>query len=267
MGAFDDGFEGKVALVTGGASGIGLATAKRLRAEGAAVAIADLDEARGKPAAETIGADFIRLDVSDPAAWTEAVGGVVARHGGLDLAYLNAGVTTYPATGEEFIASFEIAELPDESYRRIMGANVDGVVFGARAAVPAIEARGGGALVVTASAAGVIAFPPDPIYTMTKHAVVGFVRSLAPGLREKGISVSAILPGVVDTNLLSDGFADRARKMGIAVIPPEQIADAVVKAVTGGTTGQLWLCLAGQEPQAYVFSPVAGLGIPEEYES
>ncbi len=125
----------------------------------------------------------------------------------------------------------------------------------------------GGAVVATASAAGVIAFPPDPIYTMTKHAVVGFVRSLAPGLVEKSITVSAILPGVVETNLLADGFADKARAMGISVIPPEQIADGVVKAVTDGTTGQLWLCLADQEPQAYVFNPVGGLGIPEEFES
>ena len=266
MGAFDDGFEGKVALITGGASGIGLATAKRLRAEGAAVTIADLDEARGKPAAEAIGADFAVLDVSDPVAWSETIDGVVARHGGLDLAHLNAGVTTYPASGEEFIASFDIAELPDESYRRILGANVDGVVFGARAAVPAIEARGGGALVVTASAAGVIAFPPDPIYTLTKHAVVGFVRALAPALVDKKISVSAILPGVVDTNLLSNGFADTAREMGIAVIPPEHIADGVVKVLTGGTTGKLWLCLADGPPEAYVFNPVAGLGIPAEFE-
>jgi len=266
MGAFDGGFEGKVALVTGGASGIGLAAAKRLRAEGAAVAIADLDEARGKPAAEAIGADFITLDVSDPVAWTEAVDGVVARHGGLDLAFLNAGVTTYLATGEEFIESFDIAELPDENYRRIMGANVDGVIFGARATVPAIEARGGGALVATASAAGVIAFPPDPIYTMTKHAVVGFVRSFAPTLAQKNIALSAILPGVVDTNLLSDGFADQARALGIAVISPEHIADGVVKIVAGGTSGQLWLCLSDQEPQPYEFAAVDGLGIPREFE-
>ena len=264
MGGFDDGFEGKVALITGGASGIGLATAQRLRAEGATVVIADLDEVRGKPAAEAIAAEFVKLDVSDPVAWREGVDGIVARHGGLDLAYLNAGVTTYVSTGEEFFASFDIAELPDESYRRILGANVDGVVFGARAVVPALAARGGGALVATASVAGVIAFPPDPIYTMTKHAVVGFVRSLAPTLVEKGITCNAILPGVVATSLLSDDFADQARALGIAVIPPEHIAAGVVKAVTDGTTGQLWLCLADREPEAYRFNPVDGLGVPAD---
>jgi NAD(P)-dependent dehydrogenase (short-subunit alcohol dehydrogenase family) len=101
---------------------------------------------------------------------------------------------------------------------------------------------------------------------MTKHAVVGFVRSLSPSLMEKGITFNAILPGVVETNLLADGFADKARAMGISVIPPEQIADGVVKAVTDGTTGQLWLCLADREPEAYAFNPVGGLGIPADIE-
>jgi NAD(P)-dependent dehydrogenase (short-subunit alcohol dehydrogenase family) len=266
MDQFKDGFTDKVAIVTGGASGIGLATSARLREEGASVVIADLDEARGKDCAEEIGAEFIRLDVSDPDAWRDAVSGIVSRHGGLDLAYLNAGVTTYPASGEELIAGFEIADLPDENYRRIMGANVDGVIFGARAVVPALEARGGGAIVATASAAGVIAFPPDPIYTMTKHAVIGFVRSLAPALAHKQISLNAILPGAVDTNILGDGFADKAREMGIPMIDPSQIAAGVVHAVTQGSTGKLWLCLAGQDPQAYEFAPVAGLGIPADVE-
>lgn len=266
METFKNGFSGKVAIVTGGASGIGFATSKRLRAEGASVVIADLDEARGKDCAEQIGGEFVRLDVSDSDAWRDVVEGVVSRHGGLDLAYLNAGVTTYPATGEQLIAGFEITELSDEDYRRIMGANVDGVIFGARAVTPAIEARGGGAIVVTASAAGVIAFPPDPIYTTTKHAVIGFVRSLAPALAIKQISLNAILPGAVDTNILGDGFADKARAMGISMIDPEQIADGVVHAVTHGSTGTLWLCLAGREPLAYEFAPVEGLGIPADVE-
>jgi NAD(P)-dependent dehydrogenase (short-subunit alcohol dehydrogenase family) len=266
MESFKNGFSGKVAIVTGGASGIGFATSKLLREKGATVVIADLDEVRGKDCAEQIGGEFVRLDVSDSDAWRDVVEGVVSRHGGLDLAYLNAGITTYPASGEELIAGFEISELPDENYRRILGANVDGVVFGARAVVPAIEARGGGAIVATASAAGVIAFSPDPIYTMTKHAVVGFVRALAPALAGKQITINAILPGAVDTNILGDGSVERARSMGIAVMEPEQIADGVVHAVTAGSTGKLWLCLAGREPQAYTFAPVEGLGIPADLE-
>jgi len=253
---------GKVALITGGASGIGLATSRRLRAEGATVVIGDIDEIGGRAAAEKLGADYMPLDVSDAAAWAEVVDGITARHGGLDLAYLNAGVLTYPATGEALAQSFDIAALPDDNYRRIMGANLDGVIFGTRAVVPAIAARGGGAVVATASAAGAVPFSFDPIYTATKHAVVGFVRSLFPSLVEQGITLNAILPDVADTIILGDGFSDMAREHGIPLIPPDQIADAVVKAVTGGDTGKLWLCLAGKEPFPYEFNPVEGLCMP-----
>lgn len=266
MAAGENGFAHKVALVTGAASGIGFATAKSLRAQGATVVMGDVDEARGKSCAEEIGGEFVRLDVSDPDAWREVVDGAVARHGGLDIAFLNAGITTFPATGEELIEGFDIAELPDDNYRRIMGVNVDGVIFGTRAVVPALAARGGGAIVATASAAGVIAFPPDPIYTMTKHAVVGFVRSLAPGLIKKQITLNAVLPGAVDTNILGAGFAEKAREMGISMIDPAQIAEGVVHAINEGSTGKLWLCLAGKGPFAYEFAPVPGLGIPLDVE-
>lgn len=266
MAAVQNDFADKVAIITGAASGIGLATSKRLRSLGATVVMADVDEARGKTVAEEIGGEFVRLDVSDAGAWREVVDGICRRHGGLDIAFLNAGITTFSATGEQLIEGFEIGELPDDAYRRIMGVNVDGVVFGVRAVVPALETRGGGAIVATASAAGVIAFPPDPIYTMTKHAVVGFVRSLAPGLIAKHITLNAVLPGAVDTNILGAGFAEKAREMGIPMIDPAQIADAVVHAITQGTTGKLWLCLAGQDPAVYEFAPVEGLGIPTNVE-
>src|SRR5256885_17054938 len=93
-------------------------------------------------------------------------------------------------------------EPPEEQSRRIMGPNVDGVVFGARALVPSMAARGGGAIVATASLAGLIAFSPDPIYTLTKHAVVGLVRALAPQLEPPGIPPNAVCPGLTDTPLV-----------------------------------------------------------------
>ncbi|MBC8340517.1 MAG: SDR family oxidoreductase [Proteobacteria bacterium] len=261
MSNFADGFAGKVALVTGGASGIGLATAKKLRGAGATVVVADVDEARGKAESEAIGAEFARLDVSDSAQWEEVVSGVVQRHGGLDIAFLNAGVTTFPATGEEFMSMFDISEVTDAAYRRIMGVNVDGVVLGTRAVASVIAAQGGGAIVATASAAGVIAFAPDAVYTMTKHAVVGFVRAMGPSLAEKNITINAVLPGAVDTNILAPGFAEQARDMGVAMIDASEIADGVINAIHQGTTSQLWLCLANQAPFAYEFAPVDGLGI------
>jgi len=198
-------FDGKVALVTGAASGIGLATAERLSAEGAQVLLADIDEANGRPAAEKLGAEFARLDVGDPAEWAEVVAQLGARAGGLDIAYLNAGVTTYPATADG-LADFDIATLDDAAYRRILAVNLDGVVFGARAVAPALVARGGGAIVATASVAGLIGFAPDPIYTATKHAVVGLVRALAPGLRARGITINAICPAGVATAILGPGI-------------------------------------------------------------
>src|SRR5207247_5770526 len=103
--------------------------------------------------------------------------------GGIDVAHLNAGVTTGEAA---------IDAVTDDQYRRIMGPNVDGVVFGTRALVPVMDRRGGGAIVATASLAGLISFPPDPIYALTKHAVLRLVRSLRPQLAARNITVNAV---------------------------------------------------------------------------
>ncbi len=254
-------FERKVALVTGGASGIGRATSERLAREGAHVAICDIDETAGKRVAEACGGSFHKLDVADASAWPGVVSEIGSTHGGLDIAYLNAGIATYPPREDhELRPAFDIAELPDEAYRRILGVNLDGVVFGARAVTPALTKRGGGAIVVTASIAGLIGFPPDPIYTATKHAVVGLVRALAPLLAPSGIAIHAICPGVVDTNILGPRMAERARERGMEVLDPAEIASAVVGALEAEETGGLWVCLAGREPERYAFAPVAGLG-------
>src|SRR5581483_1889383 len=122
--------EGKVSVVTGGSTGIGLETVRRLRAEGAEVVAVDL-----QPPPD-MGVRFVRADVGDSSAWDAIVGEAESAFGGLDIAFLNAGVTT---------GNGDVATVTDEQYRRIMGANVDGVFFGLRAAVPAMERRGGGA--------------------------------------------------------------------------------------------------------------------------
>ena len=195
MGRFDSGFDGAVALVTGGASGIGRATSRRLAAAGAHVVITDLDPAGAKAVADEIGGSAFGLDVSDPGAWSSVLDEVRSLHGGLHLAFLNAGVTTFSGEAGDLEGSFDIGAVTEKQYRRIMGANVDGVILGTRACAPVIAASGGGTLLATSSAAGVIAFPPDPIYTATKHAVVGFVRSQAPLLEPTGIKFHAVLPG------------------------------------------------------------------------
>ena len=262
MAATRSTLAGKVALVTGGASGIGRATALLLASRGATTVVADVNVGEGKAVAGSLGTDFVELDVSDPDAWADAVARIVDAYGGLDIAHINAGIPTFEGSAEAFAEGFDIEAMPIERYRRIMGVNLDGVAFGVRAVVGALAARGGGAIVATASAAGVIPFAADPIYTATKHAVVGLVRSMAPVLRDKAITCNAVLPGAVDTNILAEGFAQKARALGVPVCEPEEIAEGVLGAIEGGGSGQLWLCLAGKAPFLYAFTPVPGLGIP-----
>jgi len=241
--------DGKVALVTGAASGIGRATAERFAAEGMHVFVVDQTEDAGRAVADGIGGRFEAADVGDPAAVDQAFAACAAAFGGIDVVYLNAGIA---------IGHPDIATLPDDEYRRIMRVNVDGVVYGARAAVRALVPRGGGAIVATASLAGLIPFPPDPVYDLTKHAVVGFIRSLAPTLAADHITANCVNPGMTDTGILNDDVRAAFRAADFPLMDPSQIADAVLHAVTCGETGQCWVCQPGREPTAYQFRDVPG---------
>lgn len=247
--AEDGDLTGKVALVSGAASGIGLAAATRLHEAGATIAVLDLDIAGGEAAAGQLKGGYWRVDVGEPSDWAKAVSEVEERFGGLDIAYLNAGVTTPEA---------DVTAVPDDHYRRILRANIDGVFFGARAVVPAMERRGGGAIVATASLAGLIAYSPDPVYAMTKTAVVGLVRALAPQLTAKNITINAICPGLVDTPLLGPEARALVLAADFPLIPVTDIAEAVYGRVTGTETGQAWVCQMNREPTAYRFSGVPG---------
>jgi NAD(P)-dependent dehydrogenase (short-subunit alcohol dehydrogenase family) len=118
--------------------------------------------------------------------------------------------------------------------------------------------RGGGAIVATSSLAGIIPFPPDPIYDLTKHAVVGLMRSIAPTLVERGITANCVNPGMTDTNILSVDVKQLFADVGFPLMPPAQIAEAVVHAVTSGETGRCYVCQPGREPLAYEFRDVPG---------
>lgn len=240
---------GKVAVVTGGASGIGLATARRLRSEDAIVVVVDLDAEGGARAAQELDGRFVELDVGDSAAWKELVSGIESELGGIDIAYLNAGVLT---------GTPNLVEVTDAQYRRILTANVDGVFFGARAVVPAMERRGGGAIVATASIAGLIAYAPDPVYALTKHAVVGFVRGVAPQLEAKGITINAICPGIVDTPMIGDESRAVITSASFPMIRPEDIAEAVYRRIVGTETGLAWVVQVGLESTAYQYRGVPG---------
>jgi NAD(P)-dependent dehydrogenase (short-subunit alcohol dehydrogenase family) len=208
----------ETALVTGGASGIGAAVVEKLRAGGTDVRVLDLADG---------------FDVSDASAWDSV--------GPAELAFLNAGI----GTGEG-----DMRELTDERYRRIVGTNIDGVVFGVRRLARVMP--DGGAIVVTASLAGLTTMVADPIYSGTKHFLVGFVRSVAPQLAERGIRISAVCPGIVDTPLLGP-MRQRTLDAGIELMRPEEIADAVLSAARDEASGQIWTCLPGRAPARHEF--------------
>lgn len=212
------------AIVTGGASGIGAAIVARLRAEDLEVESLDLSTG---------------FDVSDPAAW-DAVGAV-------EVACLNAGVLGGAA---------DPAELELESYRRAFAVNVDGVVLGVRRLARVMPA--GGRIVCTASLAGLTSIPEDPVYAATKHAVVGFVRSVAPQLEERGISINAVCPGIADTPMLANASRERFREAGFPLLGADEVAEAVWVALTSGETGHAWAVQPGRAPVDFRFPRVPG---------
>ena len=209
----------ETALVTGARGGIGRALVAALEAESAEVRGLDLVDG---------------FDVSDPQAWLDVEPA--------DLVCLNAGVL---ATGDGTI----------DDYRRILGVNVDGVVFGVQALAP--KMRAGSAFVVTASLAGLIPMESDPLYVLTKHAVVGYARSMAPVLEPRGIRVNLVCPGIVRTPMTEPAQAD-LDAAGFPLMEPAQIAQAVLMAARSAETGQAWVCQPGREPLQFKFPNVPG---------
>jgi NAD(P)-dependent dehydrogenase (short-subunit alcohol dehydrogenase family) len=244
------GLRDKVALVTGGASGLGRATCFELAAAGVEVVVADVDEAGGSEVAAAVGGHFVSCDVSSLAANEAAVAFAVEQCGGLDLAYLNAGVTTGTSLGPDF----------DEArYRRAMGINLDGVVFGTQAALKALRSGGGGAIVATASLAGLLPVPLEPIYAANKHGVVGLVRSMGPVLAGEGITINAVCPGFAESNIIADAREDLVAA-GFDIIPAETVAATVVRLMASDVTGQCWFVQPWREPAEFVFRNVPGPG-------
>ena len=208
------------ALVTGGEGGIGRAIRARLEREGYDVLSLDIVDG---------------FDVSDPTAWE----GVEA----VDLACLNAGVLT--GTGD-------IRELTDEGYARALGVNVDGVVLGVRRLARVMDS---GAIVVTASLAGLTAMPSDPIYALTKHALVGFVRSVAPQLEP--VRINAVCPGIADTPMI-DAQRGAIAAARFPLVAAEDVAEAVWRAAQTEATGEAWFVQPGREPAPFHFPNVPG---------
>jgi NAD(P)-dependent dehydrogenase (short-subunit alcohol dehydrogenase family) len=239
----------EVVLVTGGASGIGAAVARRFAAGGARVVIADIDQVGGAALAEQIGARFVCTDVTIEADNDAVVRTAVDEFGRLDVVHLNAGVGGAGGAGETFDLT---------RYRRVMAVNLDGVVFGIRAAWRVMSRAGRGAIVVTSSLAGVAPTPFDPYYSATKHALIGLVRSLAPDWTAAGsaVTLNAVCPGFVRTPILPEPAQEQIAKAGFALADPAEIAAAVEFIVRDGRTGMAWLAQAGREPELFEFPAV-----------
>jgi NAD(P)-dependent dehydrogenase (short-subunit alcohol dehydrogenase family) len=241
----------RVALVTGAASGLGRATALALAAAGAEVVVADVDRAGGERVAARVSGHFVATDASDLDANRAMVAFAVERCGRLDLAHLNAGVTTGCGIGQEFDLT---------SYRRAMGVNLDGVVFGAHAALAAMRVNDGpdrGAIVATASLAGLTGVPIDPLYSASKHGVVGLVRSLGPALAPEGIRVNAVCPGFAKS-AMTDPFAADLEAAGIPLLPAEIVAETVVRLLALDVAGECWFVQPGREPGPFAFRNIPG---------
>ena len=212
------------ALVTGSAGGLGQAIVARLRREG--YDVEELDLVGG-------------FDVTNPQAW-EPVGAV-------DVACLNAGVLT---------GGSDVSSLTVEQYRRAVAVNVDGVVLGVRRLATVMPH--GGAIVATASLAGLTAVPEDPIYALTKFAVVGFVRSAAPQLAERGIRLNAVCPSWADTPLVPDALREQIAQQGWRLLEPERVADGVMAAATSDGHGEAWVVQVGREPLVFKYPGIPG---------
>ena len=244
---------GKVALVTGGAGGFGRAITQILLENGAQVALCDIDEERTQAAAKELGAVGFTLDVSDFEANHKVVADIEAHFGGLDIAFLNAGIS----------GGLRGADALDlDGYRRIMGINLDGVVYGTDAVLPAMRKRGGGCIVATASMAGLVAPPGNPFYALTKSAVIGYVRSLGVELAHDGIRMHALCPGFADTPIINR-MRDNFEKANFPIIEPRTVAETFIEAVKSPDSGIAWLIQAGVVPSPFKFRGVPAARHPD----
>lgn len=211
---------GKIALVTGGASGIGEACARRLAAEGATVILADINEEGGERVVAEIGtnAEFARLDVTDEDAWQALVAEIVARHDGLDILVNNAGV----------VISATIEDTTREHLDFMRAVNFDGPFFGCKHAIPAMAASGGGSIVNMSSAAALVGTPAYAAYSATKGAVLALTQTVAVHCKQRGNGVrcNSVHPGAVNTPMVHN-LVEEATPLALEMTAVGKTADRV----------------------------------------
>ena len=232
-----------VIVVTGGGSGIGAGLARRFVTEGArAVVLADLNAAAAAALADELDSrvSAVGLDVTDETAVAGLVSRVLAEHGRIDLFCSNAGIPTG--------VGLEGGPDADQAWQQAWEVHVMAQVYAARAVLPAMIAAGGGYLLNTASAAGLLSSPGDAPYTASKHAAVAFAEWLAYTYRDRNIRVSVLCPMGVDTPLLMDGLnAGVPAAMAVAASAPVIGVDEVAEAVVAAITKEAFLILPHQQ--------------------
>ncbi len=196
--------ENKVALVTGGGSGLGGATAEAFAANGASVVVADIDADGGAETVSNIeaaggSATFVECDVTDEAAVAQMVQACTDHYGGLDFAYNNAGTE-----GKQM----RVGEMDTSEFRRVVELNLFGVFHCVKAEIPAMLERGGGVIVNTSSTAGLRGYPQLVPYTASKHGVAGLTKAVALEYAEEGIRVLSIHPSAIETPMVARAMED-----------------------------------------------------------
>ncbi|KAA0081288.1 3-oxoacyl-ACP reductase [Mycolicibacterium sp. P9-64] len=219
---------GKVAVITGGASGIGFATAKRMRAEGATIVIGDIDPSTGKPAADELEGLFVPVDVADKAAVDNLFDTAAETYGSLDIAFNNAGISP---PDDDLIENTEL-----DAWERVQNINLKSVYLCSKAALRHMVPQQRGSIINTASFVAVMGSATSQIsYTASKGGVLAMSRELGVQFARQGIRVNALCPGPVNTPLLRELFAkdpERAARRLVHVplgrfAEPEELAAAV----------------------------------------
>jgi NAD(P)-dependent dehydrogenase (short-subunit alcohol dehydrogenase family) len=200
---------GRVAIVTGGAGGIGVAIAGAFAAEGARVCIADLDEAKARAAAQDVGHDAVglRCDVTREADVQSLVAQVVERCGGIDILVNNAGI----------MRKGYVKDMPLALWQQVLDVNLTATFLCSKAVLPAMISRGRGRIVNIASIAGKVGEPTASAYSAAKFGVIGFTRSLALEVAKQNILVNAICPGPIPTALGEQGWREGAEVEGVGL--------------------------------------------------
>jgi NAD(P)-dependent dehydrogenase (short-subunit alcohol dehydrogenase family) len=220
--------DGKVGVITGGSSGIGLATVRKFAAEGAKVVIGDLDEARGKEIADEVDGSFVQADVTNPDDVAAMYAHAKETYGRIDIAFNNAGIS--PADDDS------ILKTGIDAWRKVQEVNLTSVYYCCKAVLPYMLEQGKGSIINTASFVAIMGAATSQIsYTASKGGVLAMTRELGVQFARKGIRVNALCPGPVNTPLLQELFAkdpERAARRLVHVpmgrfAEPEEIANAV----------------------------------------